>query len=412
MSCLLVMLRSFLNKYIFLLRALFTLSLTTISAAAWSIASEPMLAEAFEITSKDGKTKITGEIDFRGDKTQTRTVVILVHGTGPGHRDYLMQDALAEAAQFTIKHAMFLTLAESLTKEGYAVVRFDTRGVRCSQLSCADCKDRPQPKRWGELCVDNAIRLTASLAATIEDIQSVYEYAIKRPMVKKNEVAFITHSAGGQYLAPLIQRGVIQPKLVINVAGLAEDPQAAFFWQNSIRHIQQAKKCDQNEDDQCVISPMIRAQTMDILAIGAGQVKISDLETTWLAKRTLELKQHLEALNAHDSDERKKPTPLVVGAVVGPVSLFVDTANDKIPVVERYADMVGTLIFYWGEKDVAVDANRQQQAAKNISKRPKNFLVRKFPNLGHSLGTDALIGPMDDSVLPILLKDLREAFPL
>jgi pimeloyl-ACP methyl ester carboxylesterase len=378
----------------------------------------PMQAEQFEIASKDGKTKITGEINYRGVKARARPTVFLVHGTGPSHRDYLAQDALADATQFTPRHNMFLAIAEALTQEGYAVVRYDTRGVRCSQLSCPGCMKNPQPARWGELCVDNKVRLTASLAAIIEDIQSVHEHAVTRLMVDKSATAFITHSAGSVYLGPLVQNGAVAPRLVINIGGLVESPYDTVLWQNTDWAIGLARKCDTDGDgilksvelNQCPASPMVRTMATKSLALGDGQMSLAEMETDWLPKRKLVFKEHLRMLAAFGEEERNKSGGITAGVVVGPVSFLADFSNDQTAVIERYADMTGKLMYYWGNNDVTVSAEREKRAIPLAAKRPKQLQIREFPGLGHCLGKDELVGPMDDSVMPFLREDLRAAF--
>jgi pimeloyl-ACP methyl ester carboxylesterase len=378
----------------------------------------PMQAEQFEIASKDGKTKITGEINYRGVKARARPTVFLVHGTGPSHRDYLAQDGLADARQFTPRHNMFLTIAEALTQEGYAVVRYDTRGVRCSQLSCPGCMKNPQPARWGELCVDNKVRLTASLAAIIEDIQSVHEHAVTRLMVDKSATAFITHSAGSVYLGPLVQNGAVAPRLVINIGGLVESPYDAFLWQNSEWVIGLARKCDTDGDgilksvelNQCTVSPLLKAAANMALALGERQMSLAEIEADWLPKRKLNLREHAKILASHGEEERNQSGGIVAGAVVGPASYQADLSNDRTAVIERYADMTGKLMYYWGSNDVAVSAEREKRAIPLAAKRPKQLQIREFPGLGHCLGKDELVGPMDDSVMPFLREDLRAAF--
>jgi pimeloyl-ACP methyl ester carboxylesterase len=377
-----------------------------------------MQAEQFQIKSKDGKATLDGEINFRGDKLQSRPTIIMLHGTGPGQRDYVFQDAFAPASEFTVKHAAFLVLAEALTKDGYAVVRFDTRGVRCSQLNCPACKNAPQPERWGELCVNNDVRLTASLAATVDDIQSVYEHAITRPTVNKNALAFITHSAGGLHLGHLVQRGMIQPRLVIDLAGLAESPKEAIVWQNTIANIQNAKTCDLNFDgiltlaelSQCSISPMLKKTLSMVGVIADEPVDLAKLESVWLPQKILALAELRTIFANANNEARSQSGGVIVGAIVGPVSYHYDLSLDNTPVLERYADMHGRLIHYWGGKDVSVNMERQILATQSVTKRPKDMLVRQFPNLGHALGRDGLVGPMDDSVLPFLREDLRAAF--
>ncbi len=404
-------------SYIGLFIALFT-TLSLLAETAYGTETNLMQAEQFEIPTKDGKTKLRGEINFRGDKSRARPTVFLLHGTGPAQRDYIAQDALADASQFSLKYAMFLIIAEALTNDGYAVVRFDTRGVKCSQLSCPDCGHDPQPKRWGELCVDNAVRLTASLTAVTEDIQTIHDYALTRPMVDKERTAFITHSAGSFQLGPLILRKTVIPRMVIMLAGLAESTLEGMQWQNTDRIVTIAKKCDLNRDglltrdeiDRCGLSPMTKSQVIQPLHLDEGPKTINDISTSWLSNRKLEINALIKNILASDENARNQPGGMVAGAVVGPMAYSYELFQNKQPVVEFYSGMTGKLIYYIGGKDSSIDIDRQRKAILLAERQNKKISIRTFSELGHSLGKDELVGPMDDAIVPHLIKDLQSAF--
>ena len=97
-------------------------------------------------------------------------VVVLISGSGPQNRD----EELAG-------HKPFLVLADFLTRNGIAVLRFDDRGV-------------------GESTGDFGEATTQDFAA---DVQAAIDYLQQRPEINTSKIGLIGHSEGG-IVAPIV----------------------------------------------------------------------------------------------------------------------------------------------------------------------------------------------------------------
>ncbi|UKJ06424.1 alpha/beta hydrolase family protein [Solitalea lacus] len=96
--------------------------------------------------------------------------VVLISGSGPQDRDETISG-----------HKLFLVIADYLTNQGFAVLRFDDRGFGQSTGSFAN----------------------SSLYNFADDVRSAIEYLKKRSDVNVKQIGLVGHSEGG-YIAPLI----------------------------------------------------------------------------------------------------------------------------------------------------------------------------------------------------------------
>lgn len=95
---------------------------------------------------------------------------VLIAGSGPNGRDERLFD-----------HALFLVLADHLTRHGVAVLRFDKRGV-------------------GQSTGDFAAATTTDFAA---DAEAAAAYLRSRPEIDRRRIGLIGHSEGG-VIAPMV----------------------------------------------------------------------------------------------------------------------------------------------------------------------------------------------------------------
>ncbi len=111
--------------------------------------------------------------------------VVLISGSGPQDRD----EAL-------FGHKPFLVLADHLTRNGIAVLRFDDRGVAEST---------------------GVFALATSLDFAT-DVQAAVDYLVGRPEVGRNKIGLIGHSEGG-LIAPLVANESADVGFVVLMAG-------------------------------------------------------------------------------------------------------------------------------------------------------------------------------------------------
>jgi len=112
-------------------------------------------------------------------------VAVLVTGSGPQNRD-----------EELLGHKPFLVLADWLTRQGIAVLRYDDRGVA---KSGGDFK-------------------TATTLDFATDAESAFDFLKKRPEIDSTKIGFIGHSEGG-IIAPIVASHRPDVAFVVLMAG-------------------------------------------------------------------------------------------------------------------------------------------------------------------------------------------------
>jgi len=136
--------------------------------------------------------------------------ILLIAGSGKNDRD----ETLAKGAD----HKPMLVLADALTRQGYAVLRYDKRGV-------------------GQSTGDVA---AATMADSISDAAAALAYLRRRPEVDAARLGLIGHSEGGDIAAIL---GARDPSLayVVSMAGGAVPFKLLVAEQTRLMEIAQGK---------------------------------------------------------------------------------------------------------------------------------------------------------------------------
>lgn len=138
------------------------------------------------ITFKNEKAGITlaGTLTIP-EKTGNYPAVILISGSGPSDRNEEIAD-----------HKPFLLLADHLTKNGIAVLRFDDRGVGES---------------GGEF-------QKATSADFATDVEAAFNYLKTRTEINKKKIGLLGHSEGGM-IAPMVAEKNREIAFVVLLAG-------------------------------------------------------------------------------------------------------------------------------------------------------------------------------------------------
>ncbi|KGO84323.1 hypothetical protein Q763_00835 [Flavobacterium beibuense F44-8] len=146
----------------------------------------PFPYQSEDITFKNEKDGITlaGTLTLP-EKTGNYPAVILISGSGPSNRNEEIAD-----------HKPFLLLADHLTKNGIAVLRFDDRGVG---------------KSGGDF-------QKATSADFATDVEAAFNYLKTRPEINKKKIGLLGHSEGGM-IAPMVAEKNKDVAFVVLLAG-------------------------------------------------------------------------------------------------------------------------------------------------------------------------------------------------
>jgi pimeloyl-ACP methyl ester carboxylesterase len=201
-------------------------------------------SEQFSLLSQDGLATLSGQIDF--PEGNTLPLVVMVPGTGLFDRD------VDFAAPGSENGLIFKALSQELNRLGFAVLRHDYRGVKCSLSNapaCPSCKT-PQERRdhFIRSCLDNSIRATVTPENIRDDIHSIYELGKNHKRIDPSRITVFGHSEGSLHLSHLIKDERIQPKAALFMGGLAESPSSVVRWQMIGRFIDAFLGMDSDRD--------------------------------------------------------------------------------------------------------------------------------------------------------------------
>lgn len=164
----------------------------------------PYHSEQVAITSKDGKHTISGTFTKPFGKGLFPAIV-LIAGSGPNDRDETL-----------FNHKPFLVVSDHLTKNGFAVLRYDKRGVGKSTGSYAD----------------------ATIDDFAEDAKLALEFLKKRADIDKSKTGLLGHSEGG-IVASMVAANNNDVNFIVLMAAPGIDGIEIVIDQNEFSMIQQ-----------------------------------------------------------------------------------------------------------------------------------------------------------------------------
>lgn len=144
----------------------------------------PYITESVSFTSEAGKVTLAGELT-RPSTDAPCPAVVLVHGSGAHTRDEVI-----------FLHKPFLLLADCLTRRGFAVLRYDKRGVGAST---------------GDIN-------TATTFSFADDAQAAVEFLKTRAGIDSKRIGVIGHSEGGM-IAPVVASRSADVGFIVLLAG-------------------------------------------------------------------------------------------------------------------------------------------------------------------------------------------------
>mgnify|MGYP000962551712 CR=1 FL=1 len=139
-----------------------------------------------EVAFQSGNIKLAGTLTLPA-KEGVYPAVVLITGSGPQNRDEELMD-----------HRPFLVLADYLTRNGIAVLRYDDRGVAKSEGNFE----------------------TATTKDFADDAAAAFKYLNSRKDINKKKIGLIGHSEGG-IIAPMVAVENPEVAFIVLMAGTA-----------------------------------------------------------------------------------------------------------------------------------------------------------------------------------------------
>lgn len=350
---------------------------------------------SFAVPSADG-TIINGQTDFPAGYTpgQRIPIVVMVHGTGLFDRDANFGKSGTEADK------LFLELSKKLTAQGLGVVRFDRRGVNYGKTGA----DRINP----------AVSGSTTVQTQWQDLQAVYDQALKTVKADTKCIAIFGHSEGMANIGLLAAHDNRAPALVAGMGGLLESPKTVFKWQLSGRDAYSLHKMDTNGDG-ITTNAEVEANWMNTpSAVFNTKAPFIHPDGQWAGEDLVKLQDvqegfYQQAKTIAMAMDDTAPYPNAKRPMAQ-YSWWKHWYQDDTPVAQNLANWDSKFIFYNGDIDSQVVASRQKKA---IEAYLKGRAVQKvMPGLGHSLGHQVLLGPMDTAAANALSHDITKTLNL
>jgi alpha/beta superfamily hydrolase len=144
----------------------------------------PYTSEEVTFTNDKFNIKLSGTLTIPAGPGPFKAV-IMITGSGPQNRN-----------EELMGHKPFLVIADYLSRNGIAVLRFDDRGVGKSQGNYAEAT-------------------TADLAT---DAEAAFNFLKKNPKINQKEIGFVGHSEGG-LIAPIVAAFRSDVGFIVSLAG-------------------------------------------------------------------------------------------------------------------------------------------------------------------------------------------------
>ncbi|MFT4022433.1 MAG: alpha/beta fold hydrolase [Flavihumibacter sp.] len=292
--------------------------------------------------------------------------VVLITGSGPQNRN----EELAS-------HKPFWVIADYLTRQGIAVLRFDDRGV-------------------GKSTGHFATAVSTDFAA---DVKAAVAYLQSRKEIDQKKIGLIGHSEGGM-IAPMVAAGSKNIRFIILLAGPGIPGDKLLLLQQrlileaggtpaSIVKVQQERNAK-------YIDMVMRAGNLDSLKPALAEVMAKDFTA-----------------NAKTND---RPDSTLMKMMLQQAATFATPwmqyflRYDPAPALQRVRCAVLALN---GGKDLQVPPDPNLAAIRTALEKAgnKNFTIKEYPNLNHlfqesKTGLPAEYAAIDQTFSPQVMEDM------
>ena len=265
-------------------------------------------------------------------------VVILISGSGPQNRD-----------EEILGHKPFLVIADYLTRNGIAVLRYDDRGVGQSK---GDFK-------------------TATSADFATDVQSAVDYLKTRNEINKKKIGLVGHSEGG-LIAPMVASKSKDVSFIVLLAGPGIQGDKLLLLQQEL--IARSSGTSEAEINKTIL---INSKLFEIVNKSENDLKLK-----------IALRNELNDLMSKDTTS-KLPNGMTqeefVSYQVNQISSPWMQYFIKYDPADGLRKITCPVLAVNGEKDLQVPPKENLTAIKNILKNAgnKNVTTMEFPNLNH-----------------------------
>ncbi len=324
----------------------------------------PYKTEEVMIANKKDDVYLSGTLTMP-DSAALFPAVILIAGSGPNDRD-----------ETVFGHKPFLVLADYLTRNGFAVLRYDKRGV-------------------GKSSGDYRKATTEDFAS---DVQAAIEFLKQRNEIDKKRIGLIGHSEGGT-IAPMVAAKNKNVDYIVLMAGMGVKASEILLDQNVILLRQEKVDSTTIENLKPVIADVLN-YVSEWEGTEANKTVLRDKITQMWEKLPILLRLKVKKDVYIRNNYNVMITPWYRNFVKIDPSVYLEQV--KCPVFALN-----------GEKDSQVPAAKNLAAIESALKKGKNthFEIKEYPNLNHlfqesETGYADEYGKIEQTISPRVLSDI------
>ena len=341
-------------------------------------------SQEFRLNTKDGLSHIRGQIDIPVCGNAPFPMVLMVAGTGLFTRDTYF------GRSHTDRDFLFSDLSQKLNQACVATVRFDSRGVLCDLKSKAEITK----------CVDQKVRGQVTDQTNLEDIQTVYDFAVNQASLDKRNLILLGHSEGTLNISRLIAKKTVETKAIMFIGGITESAQGILHWQISDRFAAWTMAMDSNQDG-VLTNEEIKAGYATSRLNGSFplEVLLSPKGSWTSAEIAASFEENYKSATLEAQSHKPLEPYMQNGVVFSAYQWWQSWFTNYTSVLENLKNFTGPIEYHNGDIDTQAPGLREnailQSSLLDMKSRPR-FVIH--PGKGHGLSNDPLYGPIDEEI--------------
>ncbi|MBF9133356.1 alpha/beta fold hydrolase [Plantactinospora sp. S1510] len=334
-----------------------------------------------------------GELTYPRGADRRLPLVVLLHGSGDNDMDQTLPDGAG---------AIFKPVAQAINREGYAVLRFNKRGVTdVGPVLTDDVAQLNPPEPYEQI---------------LRDAASVVRFAATLPRVDPSRIFLLGHSEGTQVASNLAARpaatGIPEPAGVIAMGVVGSNIRELITYQLfGVRLAQLHEEFDVNGDGQLTARESVDGLVgqpaelvpyyRKVLFSGATLNPATDRNRDGRLAIDAEVGPVLRAESGIDNYPNAKDIPPDISAYLVDIDRFNDVTED----LPRFD---GPTLLLNGENDVQTPARSALVADAAIARAGRtDHTVITYPGVGHAMNTTSkFTGPYGEPDAAVL-ADIR-----
>ena len=292
--------------------------------------------------------------------------VVLITGSGAQNRD-----------EEIFNHKPFLVIADHLTKNGFAVLRFDDRG-------------------FGESEGNYSLATTMDFA---EDVRAAVNFLKTRNEIDNQRIGLIGHSEGGM-IASIIASTNDDIAFIVLMAAPGVPGDSILYLQTELIYKAEGQNTEKIQ------------QILKVLREVYSILKSDEDDTSLKEKLKIKFQELFDQLTEEEKKQYGDPETYMemeIRMVMSPWFRYFLKFNP----IEYLEKIKCPVLAINGEKDLQVSPNENLSAIENVLKRSgnKRYLIKQLPGLNHlfqasQYGTISEYGVIEETISPVALETI------